>query len=228
MIGIGAAGLAGLALGAAAGAGKEEAGEAATGAMARQYILAHPEIIDDVQDQLRIAPHRRAIETAFSGAWAGNRDADVTLVIFSDYNCPYCRATVPEIERVLAADPKLKVVWREMPVLGPASDSAALAALAAAKQGKYVAFRRALFAGDHPDRNGIAAAARAAGLDLVRFAADRDAPDVTAEVASNLTLAQRLQISGTPFFVIGNHSFTGAAGSDALAAAIAEARRQQG
>jgi len=145
--------------------------------------------------------------------------------MFSDYNCPYCRATAPEIDRLLAADPKLKVVWREMPVLGPDSDAAAAAALAAAKQGKYLAFHRALFSGNHPDQNGVATAAKAAGLDPGKFAADRAASDVQAEITANLALARRLQIGATPFFVIGNRTYEGAIGHDALARAIAEARQ---
>ena len=221
------AGLAGLAIGAAAPLSGTAGDEAAIGAMIRRYILAHPEIIPEAMERLRITPERAAIETPFPGAWAGDPKGDVALVIFSDYNCPYCRATAPELDRLLATDPKLKIVWREMPVLGPGSDAAALAALAAARQGKYLAFHRALFGGGHPDGNGIAASARMAGLDPVRFAADRAAPDVQAEVASNLALARRLQISATPFFVIGNRSYEGAIGQDALAAAVAEARRAQ-
>ena len=223
LVGMAAACALGLAIGATVPQTKSE--DAAFGKRVRAYILAHPEIIAEAAERLRIAPERTAIEAPFPGATAGNPNGDVTLVMFSDYNCPYCRATAPEIDRLLAADPKLKVVWREMPVLGPDSDAAAAAALAAAKQGKYLAFHRALFSGNHPDQNGVAAAAKAAGLDPGKFAADRAAPDVQAEITANLALARRLQIGATPFFVIGNRTFEGAIGHDALARAIAEARQ---
>lgn len=112
------AGLAGLAIGAAVPLSGTAGDEAAIGAMVRRYILAHPEIIPEAMERLRITPERAAIESPFPGAWAGDPKGNVTLVIFSDYNCPYCRATAPELDRLLAADPKLKIVWREMPVLG--------------------------------------------------------------------------------------------------------------
>ncbi|WP_116090962.1 DsbA family protein [Sphingomonas crusticola] len=221
LVGIALAAIAGLAIGWAL----PRPGVPSSHVAARDYAVAHPEIIAEAIDRLRIGSDRRAIETPFASAWAGNPRGDVTLVMFSDYNCPYCRASATEIDRLLKEDPKLKVVWREMPVLGPDSDAAALAALAAAKQGKYLAFHRALFAGNHPDRNGIATAARSVGLAATRFAADTRAADVTAELTSNLSLARRMQIAATPFFVIGNRTYQGAIGYDGLVAAIAEARK---
>lgn len=223
LAGVVLAGLGGLVIGAAAPQALPD--DAAVGAMVRRYIQAHPEIISAALERLRIAPERAAIETPFAGAWAGNPKGDVTLVIFSDYNCPYCKATAPEIDRLLAADPKLKAVWREMPVLGPQSDTAARAALAAARQDKYVAFHRALFGGNRPGKPAIAAAARIAGLDQGRFMADQGSAAVAGEIMANLGLARRLEITATPFFVIGNQTHEGAIGYDALAAAVAKARR---
>lgn len=198
--------------------------DAAFGRRVRTYILTHPEIVAEAAERLRIEPVRDAVETPFHGAWAGNSHGDVTLVMFTDYNCPYCRASASEIDRLLASDSKVKVVWREMPVLGPGSDQAAAAALAAARQGKYLPFHRALFAGGHPDQNGIAAAARTVGLAPASLIAGGKTPDVRAEIATNLDIARRLGISATPFFVIGNRTHEGAMGYDALAAAVAEAR----
>jgi predicted DsbA family dithiol-disulfide isomerase len=201
--------------------------DAAFGKRVRAYILAHPQIVAEAAERLRIEPVREAVETPFPGAWAGNPHGDVTLVIFTDYNCPYCRASAPQIDRLLASDPKVKVVWREMPVLGPGSDQAAAAALAAARQGKYLPFHRALFTGGHPDQTGIAAAARTVGLAPASLIAGGKAPEVQAEIATNLHIARHLGISATPFFVIGNRTHEGAMGYDALAAAVAEARDVQ-
>ena len=198
--------------------------DAAFGRRVRTYILAHPQIVAEAAERLRIEPVREAVETPFPGAWAGDPHGDVTLVMFTDYNCPYCRASAPEIDRLLASDPKVKVVWREMPVLGPGSDEAAAAALAAARQGKYLPFHRALFAGGHPDQNGIAAAAKTAGLSPPGLIAGGKTPEVQTEIATNLGIARRLGISATPFFVIGNRTHEGAMGYDVLAAAVAEAR----
>jgi len=200
---------------------------AAFGKKVRSYILSHPEIIEEAAERLRIAPYRTAIETPFTGAEAGNPKGDVTLVAFTDYNCPYCRASSPEIDRLIANDPRLRVVWREMPVLGPGSDAAAAAALAAARQGRYYAFHRALFAGGHPDTDGIAAAAKTAGLIPASLVAGAKAPEVQAEIRTNMELARAMQITATPFFVIGNRTFEGAIGYDRLAAAVAAARNER-
>ena len=199
--------------------------DTAFGRKVRAYILAHPEVVAEAGEQLRIGPYRKGIETPFASAWAGDPHGDVTLVMFTDYNCPYCRASVPEVDRLLSHDPKLKVVWRELPVLGPASDAAAAAALAAARQGRYPAFHHALFSGAHPDEQAIAAAAEAAGIAPATVAAGSRTPEVQAEIVSNLNLARQLGIGATPYFIVGNRVFEGAVGYDRLSAAVAEARR---
>ena len=221
VVGIALACATGLAIGMHVPAGSDDA---AFGKKVRTYILSHPEIIADVAERLRIGPVRDAVETPFRGAWAGNPHGDVTLVMFTDYNCPYCRASAPEIDRLLASDPKVRVVWRELPVLGPDSDAAAAAALAAAKAGKYLAFHRALFSGGHPDSNGIAAAATSVGLSPADLIAGGKTPEVQTEIETNLSIARRLGVNATPFFIIGNRTHEGALGYDALAAAVAEAR----
>lgn len=227
------AGVAGLAAGVTAtrAAAGEAPDKAAIEAIVRDYLLAHPEIIPEAMTRLQareaargIAAVRGAIETPFAGAWTGNPAGDVTLVMFSDYSCTYCRVSAPDIEKLVAEDPKLKIVWREIPVLGPQSEAAARAALAAAKQGRYPAFHHAAFAGPRPDAARIAAIAREIGLDPPRFAADRAGADIAGEIAANLALAAKLGVDGTPAFVVGDRMLSGAVGHDALAAAIAAAR----
>lgn len=193
----------------------------------RTYLLNHPDVLREAATKLALAPYREAIEAPFAGAWAGNPKGDVTLVVFTDYNCPYCRATSPEIDRLLASDPQLKVVWREMPVLGPGSEAAAGAALAAARQAKYLAFHRALFSGGHPDADGIATAARAARIPPEKLAAGASAPEVQTEIQTNVALGRQLEIAATPFFIIGNRTIQGAVGYDRLMAAVAEARSER-
>jgi protein-disulfide isomerase len=232
-IGMGLAGLAGLAIGAAgARAADTPLDRAAIEKIVHDYILAHPEILPEAMERLQaqastkaIGSESAALRTPFAGAWAGNPDGDVTLVMFSDYSCGYCKASAPVIEQLLREDPKLKVVWREIPVLGPQSEVAARAALGAAKLGRYHAFHRALFSGGRPDTQGLAAAARSAGLDRAALEKAAGDADVTRELQANLALAGRLGINGTPAFIVGNRMLPGAVGHDAIAAAIAEARR---
>lgn len=229
-----AAGAAGLATGAVttrAIAG-DIAGKAAIEAIVRDYILAHPEIIPEAMTRLQqresaraITGDRAALETPFAGAWAGDAKGDVTLVMFTDYNCGYCRSSAPDIDRLLAEDPRLRIVWRELPILGPASEQAARAALAAAKQDRYLAFHRAMFAGGRPDDRRIDAVARGAGMDPARLAADRRSAPVAAELDANIRLAARLGVTGTPAFVVGDRMLSGAVGHAALAEAIAAARK---
>jgi protein-disulfide isomerase len=207
-------------------------GQVAIETTVRDYILAHPEIIPEAMDRLRakeaakvISADRRGIETPFAGAWAGNPKGDVTLVMFTDYNCVYCRASVPDIDRLLASDPKLKVVWREIPVLGPQSEVAARVALAAAKQGRYLPFHRAVFAEGHPDPAHLDAASKTAGLATGRLATESQGADIAREVQNNLAVASRIGVSGTPAFVVGDKMLSGAVGYDALAKAVVEARK---
>ena len=226
------AGVGGLTLGAAtAHAAEDVPNKAAIEAIVHDYILAHPEIIPEAMTRLQsretakaIAADRHEIETPFAGAWAGNPKGDVTLVMFTDYSCGFCKASAPDIDRLLAEDPKLRVVWREIPVLGPQSVVAAHVALAAAKQGHYVPFHRAMFAGGRPDQAHLDSAARSAGLDKARLAADRNGSDIAHELDANIALASRLGVTGTPAFVVGDQMLSGAVGHDALAKAIAEAR----
>ncbi len=197
------------------------------------YILENPEIIPEAISRLQrrevsgmISENRDEIETPFGSAWAGAEDGDVTLVEFFDYNCPYCRASFSDVERLLKEDKKLKVVYRDMPVLGEASQEAALASLAAAEQGKYRQFYAWMFTDkDRVSTQKTIQAVRAAGLNETRVAADMKSERLRQEVARNLRLGNALGLTGTPSYVIGNQIFSGAVGYDELKRAIAEARK---
>ncbi len=200
---------------------------AETEQVVREYILANPEILPQAMDRLQqrqagqaVAANRAAIETPFHGAWAGAANADVTLVEFFDYACGYCRASNDHIARLLREDPRLRVVWREYPVLGPASEQAAVASLAAAQAGRYRPFYDALFGAGRPTEQSIAAARAAVGLGPVRLT-----DEYRTELQRNYQLARALGASGTPTFVVGDQVLHGAVGYDALRAAITQARR---
>jgi protein-disulfide isomerase len=195
----------------------------------REYLLENPEILPEAMDVLRareaakiVSANRTALETPFAGAWAGAADGDVVLVEFFDYACGYCRKSNADVDRLLREDPKLKVVWREWPVLGPDSEAAARASLAAARAGRFKAFHDSLFASGKPTADAVGKARSAVGLtgDLPAAAAD-------PELERNFQLARHLEATGTPTFVIGDQIFQGAIGYEALRDAIKEARESK-
>ncbi len=200
----------------------------------RDYILAHPEIIPEAMTRLQeqqaakqVSASRKQLETPFAGAWAGAEKPDVTLVEFFDYACGFCRASVPDLDRLLKDDRSLRIVYRELPILSAESEVAARVSLSAAKQGRFLDFHRALYAAGRPGDAQIAAARRATGLDQAVVSRDAKAADVQNEIAGNLALAKTLGLSGTPSFVVGDKVLSGAVGYDALKQAIAEARSKR-
>jgi protein-disulfide isomerase len=227
VIGVGAAVLGAAAALAATGATPSvgTSDKAAIEKIVRDYILENPEILPEAMERLEaktaakaVAANRKAIETPYAGAWEGNPGGDVVLVEFFDYACGYCRASLPDIERLLKEDPKLKIVYREMPVLGPDSTAAAELSLKVARTGRYAAFHRAAYA-TRPDAAARAKLAQQFGVD----ARTKD-PAVEAEIVSNLQLQNALRLTGTPSWVVGDKLLAGAVGYDALKAAIAETR----
>jgi protein-disulfide isomerase len=200
---------------------------AATEAIVRDYILANPEILPQAMERLQqrsagqaVRENRAAIETPFHGAWAGAQNADVTLVEFFDYACGFCRASNGHIDRLLREDPRLRVVWREYPVLGPASEQAAVASLAAARAGRYRPFYDGMFAAGRPSEQTIAATRSAVGVEAATLT-----DEFRTELQRNYQLARALGASGTPTFVVGDQVLHGAVGYEALRDAIAQARR---
>ena len=198
----------------------------------RQALLAHPEILVETSDALHdrqyaptLAASRRQIETPFHSSWKGAAKPDVTLAYFYDYACGYCRRSNPDIDRLLAEDKGLRVVFRELPILGPGSIAASRVALAASKAGRFAAFHDALVAGPaHPDEASIAAAANAAGM----TAMPAPDPEEEAELKANFAVAGQLGATGTPLFVVGDRVMNSAVGYDVLKQAIAAARKAKG
>ncbi|WP_232280285.1 DsbA family protein [Sphingomonas sp. PAMC 26605] len=197
--------------------------------MVHDYLLAHPEIIPAAMDALRdrdhaatIAANRSAIYTPVGSAWAGSATPDVTLVEYFDYNCGYCRASLPTIAALLKSDPKIRIVYRDFPILAQSSVDAARMSLAAAEQGKFQAFHDALYAAGPVNAQSIVAAARTAGVDAARAAAY--APRAEQEITSNETIARTLGMTGTPSWVIGNKVVSSALPLEELQKAIAEVR----
>jgi len=217
-----AAGFAGAALWGASGLG---------GHSTRDYLLTHPEVLPEAMDVLqqreqvaRIGPLRRELETPFPGAVLGNPRGSVTLIEFSDYACTYCRQSANDVAALVAADPSLRVVIREYPILAPESVDAARMALAAAQQGRYASFHDAMFRLGPPNADTIAAAATEAGVDLAQARAAIASGVFDAHLQANGQLAAQVGISGTPGWIVGDRALNGAVGREKISEAIEEAR----
>jgi len=190
----------------------------------RAFLLDNPDMLpqmaqayEEQEAAKRLAQMGGAVFEPFPGVVLGNPQGKRVLVEFTDYNCPYCAASLKDVNRLIAEDPDLKVVIREWPIF-EGSDVASRMALAAGLQGKYRAFHDAMFAtGD------VEAAARTAGLDLARAQRDAASEAVSTEIARNLDHARALGFTGTPAWIAGKTPFGGAVGYERLKAALAKA-----
>lgn len=187
----------------------------------RGFLLDNPDLLPQMAEAYeaqeagkRLAQMGGEVFEPFPGVVLGNPQGTKVLVEFTDYNCPYCEASLKDVNRLIGEDPELKVVIREWPIF-EGSDAVSRMALAAGLQGKYRAFHDAMFATDD-----VTAAASAAGLDLERAARDAASQAVSTEIARNLDYARSLGFSGTPAWIAGNRPFGGAVGYDKLKAAI--------
>jgi len=160
---------------------------------------------------------------------AGNPEGDVTLVEFFDYNCGYCSRALEEIQKVLTEDDNLKVVFVDMPILGPASFEVAKWSLAAANQDKYWEYHQAVM--EHKgqkDESALIKIGKDLGLDTDQLKKDKEDPAVTAALNSNIEEARSMNIRGTPGFVIGNELSPGFIPAAEIKRIIAAQRAKQG
>jgi predicted DsbA family dithiol-disulfide isomerase len=197
----------------------------------REGLIREPAILVEAGDALRarqystvLEPIRARLETPFQSSWKGAAKPEVTLTYFYDYACGYCRQSNPVLERLLAEDKGLRVVYRELPILGQDSVAAARVSLAASKAGRFAQFHDALYAAGRPSPETIAAAANGAGVtpDMARD------PAIESEIRQNMEFAGQLGATGTPLFVIGGQVHNSAVGYERLKQAIAAARSNSG
>ncbi len=224
-----------------AGGNKVASGDqAALGKGIREYLMANPEVLVEAmqelerkQDTQRDTQAQKAIEQQQSALLrdpetpsTGNPNGDVTIVEFSDYQCPYCKKAHAAVKSVVASDGKVKLIYKDLPILGEASKIAAVAALASIKQGKHDAFHDALMANTTKlDDTRIFEIAASVGIDLDKLKADMSDPRIKKTIDRNMALAQELGVRGTPAFVIGKQFVPGAVDADALKQMIGEARK---
>ena len=213
--------------------------EEAVRALVRDTLLRNPELLLEVLDALeekkragpdgeraRVLAERRAeLERDHADPVHGAADADVAIVEFSDYRCPYCKRMAEPLAALLAADRRVRLVIKEIPILGPDSVVAAKAALAAQRQGKHAAMHAALMARrGELDEAAVLGLAREIKLDVARLRRDMEDPAIAARIERNLALARALGVAGTPAFVIGDRFVPGAIDAETLRKLVAEAR----
>jgi protein-disulfide isomerase len=205
------------------------------------YLVAHPEVLQEVMSELEQRQqaaeeekHKTAVKANAQALFAsadqvvlGNPNGNVTFVEFFDYNCGYCKHAMADMLTLMKDDPKLKVVLKEFPVLGPGSQEAARVAVAVRMQDptKYLAFHTKLLGG-----RGEANAARALavakeiGMDMPRLEKDMKSPEVEKTLKQDFKLAEALGLNGTPSYVIGDSVIVGAIGLKALQEKVNTAR----
>ena len=210
----------------------------------KDYLVAHPEVLQEVVAEIEkrqaaadagrakdaLSKHREALFNSSRQVTLGNPQGDITLVEFFDYNCGYCKRALGDMMELLKSDPKLRIVLKEFPVLGPSSIEAAQVAVAVRMQDKsgkkYLEFHQKLLTGrGQVDKARALAAAKDVGLDVARIEKDLQSPEIKATLEEGMKLAEALNITGTPSYVIGESVVPGAIGVAGLKEQIEMARR---
>ena len=209
----------------------------------REYLIQHPEVLQEAMAELEkkqaadeAAKAQAAVkdnaETIFNSSRqvvTGNPQGDVTFVEFFDYNCGYCKRAMDDMFALMKSDPKLKIVLKEFPVLGPGSVEAARVAVAVRMQDKtgkkYMDFHQKLLTGrGQADKARALAVAKEVGLDVARIERDMSSDEVKVTLEESLKLAEKLGLNGTPSYVIGDNVVVGAVGLAALREKVNSAR----
>jgi protein-disulfide isomerase len=209
----------------------------------RDYLMRNPEVLQEAIAELEkkqvaaeAEKHKAAVKEnakllfgSTRQVTLGNLQGDVTMVEFFDYNCGYCKRALADMMDLMKADPKLKVVLKEFPVLGPASVEAAQVATAVRMQDrtgkKYLDFHQKLLAGrGQADRARAIAVAKEIGLDMARLEKDMASDEVRASLAESMELAEKLGLNGTPSYVVGPDVVVGAVGFATLKQKVEAAR----
>lgn len=206
----------------------------------KSYLLDNPEVFVEAmrnveryerkmagERQLNQIVKARDALVASKYDYVKNPEAKVHLVEFFDYQCGYCKRVFPSIIKLQAEFKDVRYIYKEFPILGPVSQYAAEAAIAAKKQGKYEELHIALmgFKGKLSEKK-ILQIAEKTGLDVARLEKDMGHPQVIAEIKSNLVLARSLGINGTPTFLIGDELVQGAPPYRRLVSLIKKAREE--
>jgi protein-disulfide isomerase len=191
----------------------------------KSYLVTNPEIFVDVQNALEakmekdqaeklkvaIAQNSGEIYRDRGASVGGNVDGDITVVEFFDYNCGYCKRGLHDVVKLIETDPKVRVVFKELPILSKGSEEASRVAVAAQRQGKYWELHKAMLTAKGQMNEAAALQlAEKLGLDMTKLKADMASPEVKAEVEKSEALAKKMGVNGTPHFLIGDRAIAGA------------------
>jgi protein-disulfide isomerase len=191
----------------------------------REYIMQHPEVLmesvqthrerERLEAQRRsrdvVAANRRELFDDPASPVAGKTAAELAIVQFFDYKCGYCRRVSTTLSALLERHKNVRMIYKELPILGPDSHMASRAALAAKKQGAYLAFHRELMNLNGPiTPAAIEDTGRKLGLDVARLKTDMSSKEVEGALMQNQRLASAIGVQSTPSFVIGNELISGA------------------
>jgi len=206
----------------------------------RETLVSDPEILAEAMDALkakRTEEMRATQSKAIAEHWADIVRKDdpflgaaktpaVTAVEFFDYNCGYCRQVFPEILKALKAHPDVRMIIKDLPVLGPDSEAVTRLALAARAQGRYADYHIALMKSDeHMNEATALKIAESLKLDVKKLKADAAGPAVEETMVRNLSLAPALGIRGTPAFIVGKDLIPGAISGEDMARLFAESKK---
>jgi protein-disulfide isomerase len=215
----------------ASGSALSAAQRAEVVALIKQELVQDPSILRDAiaslqaQDQASqaqaqgnaIASAQKALTGNPADPEIGNPQARVSVVEFYDTRCPYCREMRPELTTLAQQDPNVRVVFKDIPILGPNSVIEARALLAAQRQGGYAAMQAAIMSNSEPPTDAaLRATATRLGMNANRLMRDMNDPAIASRLAANTALAQSLGVNGTPALVIGNQLVPGAISLDDL------------
>ena len=203
--------------------------------MIRNYILEYPEIIPEAVEVLRSRQNISRIKDSQNLLYndgysfvAGNKNGDVTLVEFYDYNCGYCKQVPDVLARLIEEDKNLKVIFKELPILAETSQFASVAAMASMQQGKFSKFHSAMLKNKRAlTEDLILKIATDSGIDEAQLLIDMEDPKIEENIMKTKYLVQNIGISGTPGFVIGNQIIPGFIPYEKLKAIITKERETQ-
>lgn len=204
----------------------------------REYLLKNPSLLREMIAALRTQEEKERSDRA-AGALktyrdqifndpdspvSGNPNGDVTIVAFMDYNCGYCRSNLPLVKALAAKDKMIRVIYKELPILGPNSEVAARAALAAHRQGKFFELHDAFFRQNGVGEATVRSVAASLGMDYAALSKVMADPKVRSAIERTRALAAALGIDGTPAYIIGTQVIPGAVDADVLDQIVAEER----
>ncbi len=205
----------------------------------KNYLLNHPEVMVEVSKELEkrqasmqaesnkkvIVERKASIFKAPTDFVLGNTKGEISVVEFFDYNCGWCKKAVDEVNKLTKADPQVRIVMKELPIFGENSTTAAKAAMASIRQGKYWDFHLALMKEKQVTKDNVFKIAEKVGLNVDKLKADMADPAIDAALKENASLAQELGIEGTPGFIINSRVNVGFVPAEGIREILAEVRK---